>query len=385
MTNDFSTVILIAFFTILTCIVISFLVNKYFLNNASSFGKNKGGTQIRWATATRPPVGGMSFYATFIILFAVITILSLLDIITWSSNYILLGLLTPMTIGFFVGLADDSYNTSPLIKFSGQFLSGLFLIMSGNYIHICDSEWLNYWFTMMWVVGMMNSINMLDNMDGIVTSVSIITLGIALMIIAQSGNINLIDVILIVGIIGALIGFLFYNWNPAKIYMGDTGSQFLGAFLAWVSIQYFWSFRDNLEGGFQVRQFLVPALAFIVPLIDTTTVTFRRLARRVSPFVGGSDHTTHHLAYLGISDKNVVRIMIGISLSSVFVIYQIVEDLKVNQWNFFKTLAVVIYYLTIFSVIQYFYEVAKQKKNSLNIVEQEEVKNTEGLNKVRTT
>ena len=385
MTNDFSTVILIAFFTILTCIVISFLVNKYFLNNASSFGKNKGGTQIRWATATRPPVGGMSFYATFIILFAVIIILSLLDIITWSSNYILLGLLTPMTIGFFVGLADDSYNTSPLIKFSGQFLSGLFLIMSGNYIHICDSEWLNYWFTMMWVVGMMNSINMLDNMDGIVTSVSIITLGIALMIIVQSGNINLIDVILIVGIIGALIGFLFYNWNPAKIYMGDTGSQFLGAFLAWVSIQYFWSFRDNLEGGFQVRQFLIPALAFIVPLIDTTTVTFRRLARRVSPFVGGSDHTTHHLAYLGISDKNVVRIMIGISLSSVFVIYQIVEDLKINQWNFFKTLAVVIYYLTIFSVVQYFYEAAKQKKNSLNIVEQEEVKNTEGLNKVRTT
>ena len=84
MTNDFSTVILIAFFTILTCIVISFLVNKYFLNNASSFGKNKGGSQIRWATATRPPVGGMSFYATFIILFAVIIILSLLDIITWS-------------------------------------------------------------------------------------------------------------------------------------------------------------------------------------------------------------------------------------------------------------------------------------------------------------
>jgi len=358
-------------------------VNKYFLNNATSFGKNKGGTQIRWATATKPPVGGMSFYATFITLFAVISILSLSDVITWSSNYFLVGLLIPMTIGFFVGLADDSYNTSPLIKFFGQFLCGLFFILSGNYIHICDSEWLNYWFTMMWVVGLMNSINMLDNMDGIVTSVSIITLGIALMIIAQSKIFILTDVILIVGIIGALIGFLFYNWNPAKIYMGDTGSQFLGAFLAWVSIQYFWSFRDTLEGGFQARQFLVPALAFIVPLIDTTTVTFRRLARKVSPFVGGSDHTTHHLAYLGISDKNVVRIMIGISLSAVFVIYHIVEELKNNQWNFFKTLAVSLYYLTVFFIIQFFYEVAKRERNNL-ILAKEQVANENYVVEVTT-
>lgn len=363
MTNDFLSIILIASFTILVCIAISFFVNKYFLTNASSFGKNKGGSQVRWATAAKPPVGGMSFYAAFLSLLIIIAIFSFAGIISWSANYMLIGLLFPMTVGFLVGLADDSYNTSPLIKFVGQFLCGLFFIVSGNYVHICNSEWINYWFTMTWVVGMMNSINMLDNMDGIVTSVSIITLGVALMIIFQSGSINLTDVILIVGIIGALIGFLFYNWNPAKIYMGDTGSQFLGAFLAWVSIQYFWTFRDNFEGGFQARQFLVPALAFIVPLIDTTTVTFRRLARKVSPFVGGRDHTTHHLAYLNISDKNVVRIMVSISLSAIFVIYQIVDDLKLNQWNFYKTLAVIIYYLTIFFAIQYFYEIAKRKIN----------------------
>ena len=369
MTNDLSSIILIASCVILACITTSFLVNKYFLANASSFGKNKGGAQIRWASAVKPPVGGMSFYATFLLLVVVIGGLSFAGMTLWSSEHLLLGLLIPMTIGFFVGLADDSYNTSPLVKFAGQLLCGLFFILSGKYIHICDNEWINYWFTMTWVVGMMNSINMLDNMDGIVTSVSIITLGAALMVISQSGSVNLKDVVLIVGIIGSLIGFLFYNWNPAKIYMGDTGSQFLGAFLAWVSIQYFWTFRDNLEGGFQARQFLVPALAFIVPLIDTTTVTLRRLARKVSPFVGGRDHTTHHLAYLGITDKNVVRIMIGISLSAVFVIYRIVDDLKINQWNFYKTLSVVIYYLTIFSVVQCFYEVAKRKINAPKNVE----------------
>lgn len=353
----------------------SFMINlfllkkKHFKINISRIG------HVRWATNPKPTLGGYSFFFIFLLLFVYI-------IFAQSFPFYLV---ISLTIAFTFGFLDDNFHTSPFTKMIGQLLVSICFIANDIAIIVSDYQLFNTVFTIFWVVGMMNSINMLDNMDGIVTSVCIITLGIALMIIAQSGNINLIDVILIVGIIGALIGFLFYNWNPAKIYMGDTGSQFLGAFLAWVSIQYFWSFRDSLEGGFQVRQFLIPALAFIVPLIDTTTVTFRRLARRVSPFVGGSDHTTHHLAYLGISDKNVVRIMIGISLSSVFVIYQIVEDLKINQWNFFKTLAVVIYYLTIFSVIQYFYEAAKQKKNSLNIVEQEEVKNTEGLNKVRTT
>ena len=345
------------------------LKNKHFKINISRIG------QIRWATNPKPTLGGYSFFTIFLMLFVYIIFSQSLP------NYLFISL----TIAFAFGFLDDNFHTSPFTKIIGQLLVSTCFIVNNSIILVSDYQLFNSVFTIFWVVGMMNSINMLDNMDGIVTSVSIIILGIALMIITQSGNINLTDVILIVGIIGALMGFLFYNWNPAKIYMGDTGSQFLGAFLAWVSIQYFWSFRDSLEEGFQVRQFLVPALAFIVPLIDTTTVTFRRLARRVSPFVGGSDHTTHHLAYLGISDKNVVRLMIGISLSAVFVIYHIVNDLKDNQWNFFKTLAVVIYYLTIFFVIQYFYEVAKRKINSTNIIEKEEVKNAERLNEITTT
>ena len=328
--------------------------------------------QIRWATNPKPILGGYSFFATFLLLY----------IYTIFSQSLPSYLLFSLTVAFIFGYLDDNFLTSPLTKIIGQLVVSICFIENDIIILVSDYQLFNTVFTIFWIVGMMNSINMLDNMDGIVTSVSIIILGIALMIIAQSGNINLTDVILIVSIIGALIGFLFYNWNPAKIYMGDTGSQFLGTFLAWVSIQYFWSFRDNFEGGFQVRQFLVPTLAFIVPLMDTTTVTIRRLARRVSPFVGGRDHITHHLAYLGISDKNVVRIMIGISLSACFIIYHIVDNLKTNQWNVFKTLAVVIYYLTVFIIIQYFYEVAKRKINSVG---KEKIKNIEQLDEITTT
>ncbi|MEA5461270.1 MraY family glycosyltransferase [Arcicella sp. LKC2W] len=359
--TELYSIIIITSLLLLVSLCTSYGVNNFFLKNASSFGKNKGGSQIRWASAAKPPVGGMSFYAVFILLVVLITASTYFKILKWDSNYLILGLLLPMTIGFFVGLADDSYNTSPLVKFIGQFLCGIFFIISGNSIYICDVSWVNYWFTMIWVVGMMNSINMLDNMDGVVTSVSIISLLVALVIVFKLEHLNLVDIALIIGTLGALIGFLFFNWNPAKIYMGDTGSQFLGSFLAWVSIQYFWIFRDETDGGFQAHQFLVPALAFTVSLIDTTTVTIRRLARGVSPFVGGRDHITHHFAYLGFSDKNVVRILIGISLLSAFVIWIILDDLKNNHWNFYKTLSVVFYFVTTFTIIQYFYETAKQK------------------------
>jgi UDP-GlcNAc:undecaprenyl-phosphate/decaprenyl-phosphate GlcNAc-1-phosphate transferase len=350
----------------LISIITSFVINYVLLKKEPSINYISEIERIRWATKLKPKFGGFAFFMTFLLL-CVFTIIA-----RGVYPYLLLSL----TIASIFGFLDDYFFTSPFTKVIGQLMISACFIFGGAIIDISDYQTLNAIFTSIWVVGMMNSINMLDNMDGIVTSVSIITLGVALMIIAQSGIINLTDVILIVGIMGALIGFLYYNWNPAKIYMGDTGSQFLGAFLAWVSIQYFWTFRDGLEGGFQARQFLVPALAFIVPLMDTTTVTFRRLARKVSPFVGGRDHTTHHLAYLGILDKNVARIMIAISLSAVFVIYQIVDDLQTNQWNFYKTLIVVIYYLTVFFVIQYFYEMAKRKINSTNSIEKQEIATT---------
>ena len=123
--------------------------------------------------------------------------------------------------------------------------------------------------------------------------------------------------LMLVGVLGGLTGFLYYNWNPARVYMGDTGSQFLGVFLASISILFFWDIREEETGQLiQLKQFVVPMLFFIIPLIDTITVTFRRLLRKQSPFVGGKDHITHHLVYLGLSDKMVALILVFVSLLS---------------------------------------------------------------------
>ena len=96
--------------------------------------------------------------------------------------------------------------------------------------------------------------------------------------------------------------------------MGDTGSQFLGAFLSAISIVFIWNFRDADGPIIQFKQFIAPLLIFIIPIIDTTTVSIRRMLRGHSPFVGGKDHITHHLAMLGVKDNFVCIIYLLFSV-----------------------------------------------------------------------
>jgi UDP-GlcNAc:undecaprenyl-phosphate/decaprenyl-phosphate GlcNAc-1-phosphate transferase len=365
---------ILSLLTLIVSFISSITINGFFVRSKLITKNRENINQIRWAVSPKSTLGGISFYFALILTIAAITFLNLN---TFPSILFL-----AFTVAFCFGFLDDLYHTSPLIKFIGQFTSAFCFIYGGVSIPISENIIFNECFTILWVVGMMNSINMLDNMDGIVSSVSLVSLGLALMIIFGSKSQNLTDIILITAVIGAFIGFLFFNWNPAKIYMGDTGSQFLGAFLSWVSIQYFWQFRDFEEGGIQVKQFLIPALAFIIPLMDTVTVTLRRLARGVSPFVGGRDHTTHHLAYLGIKDKNVVRIMIAISIVSALGAINILPILKSSEWHWSFSLATIIYYLTVFFGLQYFYEVAKQKISQPKQEERKEMIRVEGYDEV---
>jgi len=148
------------------------------------------------------------------------------------------------------------------------------------------------------------------------------------------------------------------------MYMGDTGSQFLGMFLAAISILYLWNFRDP-EGAFvQPKQFLIPLLLFIVPLIDTTTVFIRRLARKQSPFVGGRDHITHHLAYLGLSDRMVAIVLGSVSLLSIVLVYfyhQNFDDL--HNWFIFLGFA---YFVLLFGIIQILYNRGKHLQSKVS-------------------
>ncbi|MFI5217900.1 MAG: MraY family glycosyltransferase [Bacteroidia bacterium] len=241
-------------------------MNSLFLRFFSTLGirNQNDGTIIRWGAQSKPAIGGLSFYILFLISVASYSFFFKPTQVFYNMQFV--GLLIAMAIGFIIGLYDDAYDTRPFLKFFAQLLCGLALVFSGMYIKIFSDDYLNYLFTLFWVVGIMNSINMLDNMDAITTIVGInIVMGSILMIVIHNDFENM-HLIVLVGVLSAMFGFLYYNWHPSKMYMGDTGSQFLGIFLAAMGIMYFWNDNYELQTHSQAKQFITAVLAFIMPI-----------------------------------------------------------------------------------------------------------------------
>jgi UDP-GlcNAc:undecaprenyl-phosphate GlcNAc-1-phosphate transferase len=346
----------------LISVLFSFLINWLFLKFSFNLGvrsTDDAPVQIRWAANVKPAIGGISFFIVFLVSISVIGTLPR------ESNYLLdkhlIGIIASSCLGFLLGLADDAYNTNPLAKFIAQLSCAFILIISDVYIKVSGNPAFDFVITTFWVIGLMNSINMLDNMDAITTTISMsIILGLIAVVAISGHSLSLFYLVMLVGVLGALTGFLYFNWNPSKIYMGDTGSQFLGVFLAATSILFFWDFKDEGSGEFiQLKQFVVPMLFFIVPLIDTMTVTIRRLMRKQSPFVGGKDHITHHLVYLGLSDRMVALTLISVSLlslpASLFLVVHMVE------WNWLITFGAFAYFGVMFLIFQVLYNIGKAR------------------------
>ncbi len=310
-------------------VALSILVNGLLLKFSRSMGTKNEFEQIRWASTTKPALGGISFYLIFLLSIVFFTIFFPNQEMLLNKRF--LGFFLSVSLGFLMGLADDAYNTKPFMKFLVQFICGASFVLSDNVIHIFPWEGLNVFITFFWVVGLMNSVNMLDNMDAITTSVSVVICVGAIMSFAFRGTSINLDLILLLGVVSALLGFLYYNWNPSRMYMGDSGSQFLGVFLAGIGIEYFWN-APNYYGEFDsLRQLIVAILVFVVPISDTTTVSINRLLKGKSPFVGGRDHTTHHLSYAGLSDRQVAIVMIAISMLAMVVGIFVMNNIR--NWN----------------------------------------------------
>jgi len=327
-------------------LVFSLLIFSVFMRFARTLGiREKDQMLVRWSTSSKPAFGGIGFFILFLVSFTLHGVL-----FPGESSQVLrpelLGLLASTALGFLMGLADDAYNTRPLLKFLVQLTCGALLVASGTCIDLFEAHWANVLLTLFWVVGMMNSINMLDNMDGITTSVSIAILIAGMMAMLVIGPMDPAAMVLMVGTAAALCGFLFFNWNPSRMYMGDTGSQFLGVFLAFVGIRFFWN-TPSITGAWEPeRQILAPLIVFLLPIVDTTIVAINRITRGSSPFVGGRDHTTHHLSYAGLSDGQVALTFIGISLLNVFLTFVMFRFIP--TWGNMHTLLYVVYALSVF-------------------------------------
>jgi len=327
-----------------SALLFSLLVNSVFMRFFRTFGiREEGNGTVRWAASAKPAFGGIGFFIIFLGAFAVNG--ALFPKYTDPLQAELIGLLASTGLGFLMGLADDAYNTRPVLKFFTQMACALLLIASGTSIHIFEAAWANQLLTVIWVVGMMNSINMLDNMDGITTVVSLFILAAGLLHFAMNGPRMSIDVVLIIGVMAALTGFLFYNWNPSRMFMGDTVSQFLGVFLAYVGIRCFWNGTGHSGIAEPWRQASVTLIVFLLPIADTTTVTITRMVRGRSPFVGGKDHTTHHLSYAGLSDGQVA--LTFAALGGVALLLTFVELKFIAVWQHLHSVIYVGYALIV--------------------------------------
>jgi UDP-GlcNAc:undecaprenyl-phosphate GlcNAc-1-phosphate transferase len=334
----------------------SLLLYSILLRFARTLGIRENSDVVRWASTAKPALGGVTFYIVFLISFTAHSLVFDSDIL---SRYDSLALLAAGTAAFLMGLADDAYNTRPLLKFLVQVACAAMFIYSGTYISLFDSDWANYIFTVIWVVGIMNSINMLDNMDAISTITSMFILLGALTFMALNGMYDRIEFMLLVGICGTLFGFLFFNWNPSRMYMGDTGSQFIGIILAYVGIKFFWNSHFQNGEISQWQQFFSVLIAFMLPIIDTTIVVINRISRGQSPFVGGKDHTTHNLSYLGLSDSQVALVFAGVSVVLLMSNYFIFRF--TTEWTTSLGLGVSGLFLSIFAILFYICHIYKYR------------------------
>lgn len=216
---------------------------------------------------------------------------------------------------FCLGLADDFIHIKPHTKLVGQILVASTVTFLGFRLHWVTSLTIDTTLTILWIVGMTNAFNLLDNMDGLCAGIGGIA-AVYLVLLSAGGPADATRVALLLG--GALAAFLVYNFNPASIFMGDCGSLPIGFTLAMLTLHYAGSGAGN-----DLQAIAVPVMILMVPLFDTTLVTLIRILSGRKASVGGKDHTSHRLVLMGFSEKGAVLFLYGIAavagLSAIFV------------------------------------------------------------------
>ncbi len=203
---------------------------------------------------------------------------------------------------FLWGLSDDFRPMRPQVKLLGQIIASCIIIFFDISFNISNYKLLSYVLTIFWIIGITNAFNLLDNMDGLAAgTVAISSIMIFLSTLMTGDSITGVISLILAAV---ALGFLPYNFNPAKIYMGDSGSMFLGFSLATISIMGSYRVASNI-----LVTLAIPVLILAVPIFDTLFVLVMRNIGGRSFWVGGKDHTSHRLVSLGLSERKTVIIL----------------------------------------------------------------------------
>ena len=316
-------------------LLLSILFNWITLQRSKNFVPNKRKNEERLSSKYVPPFGGIACSIAFLISTRLLG--------QAESNFLYIGFFAVLIS--IIGLLDDLYNFKWYVKLFFQIIIVSIPVYNLNIfinfeslIGIEFNNSLNYIISTIWIMLIMNAINFIDNMDGLAVVVSS---AICIQIAVLTNYLNqykLTDIsILLLCTIG---GFLFFNFPPAKLYFGDSGSLFIGFCLGFMSILYNWVPQDITVYSSTLSPML---LVFSVPLIDFLVVVSYRISIGKSPTIGGTDHISHRLLAKGYSEKRVLVIFLGYSIGCFVLIY--LSIFTSNQISFLIIASLFVIYL----------------------------------------
>ncbi|MDO8536102.1 MAG: MraY family glycosyltransferase, partial [Candidatus Omnitrophota bacterium] len=287
----------------ITSVVISYLITPFMAALAARIGYLDHPKTNKVHAHSTPLLGGVAIAIAFFI-----AILSQWDIVkAFQMDPKITALLAGAAVLLVLGLVDDRVGMGPNIKLFGQFMAAMILYKSGLRIGFLGGYYLNLAVTYLWLIGVTNAFNLLDNMNGL-------SAGIAVIASFFFGAIALINNQWMVAIIsfalcGSCLGFLRYNFPKARIFMGDAGSLVVGFLLSSLAI------FGNWKSYGLTTSIAVPLLVLAYPIFDTTLVTVMRIREGRSIFQGGRDHSSHRLALLGFKSKRAVLVIYAICIT----------------------------------------------------------------------
>jgi UDP-GlcNAc:undecaprenyl-phosphate GlcNAc-1-phosphate transferase len=282
------------------CFVLSFLLALYLTPlmrvAALRFGiVDKPDGRLKQQEEPIPYLGGLAIYLAFLVTLA----------LTFHFDQKVLGLLLGGTLVLLLGLIDDFGFLSPVVKLVGQLLAAFVLVKSGIRIELVFlPEWIELPLSLLWIVGITNALNIIDIMDGLAAGVACISSLVLFYVTVL--NDRPVIAIMSMALAGALAAFVRFNFQPARIYLGDMGSLFIGCMLA--SLSMIGSYTANNPIGF-----LAPVIILGVPIFDTVFVSYVRWRRGIRIFFGSPDHFALRLRKWRLSTRQTVLCSYGVT------------------------------------------------------------------------
>jgi len=272
--------------SILLSLVLSLAIAPLCIRLANRLGiiDQPGGLPHKIHAVATPRAGGMILFITIVVVGSVTGIL-------WQPP--LRSIFLASVIIFGLGIWDDARNMGAVTKVTGQVLATLLLMQGGVAVQILHIPVADTALTLIWVVGVTNAYNLVDSMDG--EAIGLAGLAAAFLMLATTNTGQESPAVFSALLIGACGGLLYHNVTPARLFLGDSGSQLLGFWLAALGIIF-----TPAQTVPQLSSWFVPILIMIVPILDTTMVTASRLRSRVPFYQGNRDHTYHRLVALGV-------------------------------------------------------------------------------------